>query len=80
VLWLDGLVLKVRQGKQVMNKSAHIVLGLNLRGEKEVLGLWLAETEGGEVLVGRAERAQDARACATSTWPAWMASRACPRP
>ena len=46
VLWLDGLVLKVRQGKQVLNKSAHIVLGLNLRGEKEVLGLWLAETEG----------------------------------
>lgn len=46
VLWLDGLVLKVRHGKQVVNKSAHIVLGLNLRGEKEVLGVWLAETEG----------------------------------
>ncbi len=46
VLWLDGIVLKVRQGKQVLNKSAHVVLGLNLRGEKEVLGVWLAETEG----------------------------------
>ena len=52
VLWLDGLVLKVRQGKQVMNKSAHIVLGLNLRGEKEVLGLWLAETEGAKFWSG----------------------------
>ena len=33
VLWLDGLVLKVRHGKQVTNRCAHVVLGLNLRGE-----------------------------------------------
>lgn len=52
VLWLDGLVLKVRQGKQVINKSAHIVLGLNLRGEKEVLGVWLAEAEGAKFWAG----------------------------
>jgi len=52
VLWLDGLVLKVRQGKQVLNKSAPIVLGLNLRGEKEVLGVWLAETEGAKFWAG----------------------------
>lgn len=52
VVWLDGLVLKVRQGKQVVNKSAHIVLGLNLRGEKEVLGLWLAENEGAKFWAG----------------------------
>jgi transposase-like protein len=29
-----------------LNKSAHVVLGVNLRGEKEVLELWLAENEG----------------------------------
>ncbi|WP_415209089.1 IS256 family transposase [Rudaea sp.] len=52
VLWLDGLVLKVRAGKQVVNKSAHIVLGLNLRGEKEVLGVWLAENEGAKFWSG----------------------------
>ena len=52
VLWLDGLVLKVRHGKQVVNKAAHIVLGLNLRGEKEVLGVWLAETEGAKFWAG----------------------------
>lgn len=46
IVWLDGLVVKVRHNKQVINKSAHIVLGVNLRGEKEVLGLWLAESEG----------------------------------
>jgi len=46
ILWLDGLTVKIHQGKQVVNKSAHVVLGVNLRGEKEVLGLWMAENEG----------------------------------
>ena len=43
IVWLDGLV---HQGKQVVNQSAHVVLGVNLKGEKEVLGLWMAEAEG----------------------------------
>lgn len=46
IVWLDGIVIKVTQHKQVINKSAHVVLGVNLHGEKEVLGLWLAENEG----------------------------------
>jgi transposase-like protein len=46
IVWLDGIVIKVHHGKQVVNKAAHVVLGVNLRGEKEVLGLWLAENEG----------------------------------
>ena len=48
IVWLDGIVVKVQQNKQMINKSAHVVLGVNLRGEKEVLGLWLAENEGAE--------------------------------
>ncbi|QBG84826.1 IS256 family transposase [Xanthomonas oryzae] len=46
LMWLDGIVVKVQQNKQVVNKPAHVVLAVNLRGEKEVLGLWLAESEG----------------------------------
>ena len=46
IVWLDGITLKVHQGKQVVNKSAHVVLGVNLAGQKEVLGLWMAEHEG----------------------------------
>ncbi|KAF1719522.1 IS256 family transposase [Pseudoxanthomonas wuyuanensis] len=46
IVWLDGIVVKVQQHMQVINKSAHVVLGVNLRGEKEVLGLGLAENEG----------------------------------
>lgn len=46
IVWLDGIVVKVQQDKQVINKSAHVVLAVNLRGEKDVLGIWLAENEG----------------------------------
>lgn len=52
VLWLDELVLKVRHGKQVTNRCAHVVLGLTLRGQKEVLGAWLSESEGAKFWAG----------------------------
>lgn len=52
LVWLDGLVLKVRQGKQVVNKSAHVVLGMNLMGQKEVLGIWLGENESARFWAG----------------------------
>lgn len=46
ILYLDGIVVKVHQDKRVINKTIHIALGVNLAAHKEVLGLWLAETEG----------------------------------
>lgn len=46
IVYLDGIVVKVRQDKRVINKTIHLALGINLSGEKELLGLWLAETEG----------------------------------
>ena len=46
ILYLDGLVSKVHQDNRVINKTMHVALGVNLAGHKEVLGLWLAETEG----------------------------------
>jgi putative transposase len=46
IVCLDGIVLKVRQGKQWTNRCAHFLLGLNLHGEKDVLGIWLSENEG----------------------------------
>ena len=52
VIWRDGLVLKARHGKQVANRCAHVALGLNLRGEKEVLGVWIAESEGAKFWAG----------------------------
>lgn len=46
IVYLDCIVLKIRGNKRVINKSMYIALGINLEGHKELLGLWLAETEG----------------------------------
>lgn len=46
IVYWDGIVVKIRQDNRVINKTVHVALGVNLEGRKEVLGLWLAETEG----------------------------------
>lgn len=46
ILYLDGIGVKVRQDNRVINKTIHVALGVNLSGQKEVLGVWLAESEG----------------------------------
>jgi transposase-like protein len=46
IVYLDCIVVKVRQDKRVVNKSIYLALGINMSGQKELLGLWLAETEG----------------------------------
>jgi putative transposase len=46
IVYLDCIVVKVRQNKQVINKSIYIALGIDLEGQKQLLGLWIAETEG----------------------------------
>jgi transposase-like protein len=46
IVYLDGIVLKIRHNKRVVNKTLYLALGVNLEGHKELLGLWLAETEG----------------------------------
>lgn len=46
IVYIDAMVLKIRDNGQVRKKSMYIVLGVNTEGHKEVLGLWLADTEG----------------------------------
>lgn len=46
IVYLDCIVLKVRQDKRVINKSVYLALGVNLEGQKELLGMWLSENEG----------------------------------
>ena len=46
IVYLDCMVLKIRQDKRVINPSVDLALGVNLAGHKALLGLWLAETEG----------------------------------
>ncbi|PWH48079.1 IS256 family transposase, partial [Escherichia coli] len=46
IVYLDCIVLKVRQDSRVINKSVFLALGINIEGQKELLGMWLAENEG----------------------------------
>ncbi|HFQ5589718.1 TPA: IS256 family transposase [Vibrio vulnificus] len=46
IVYLDCIVVKVRQDKQVINKEVYLALGVNMEGQKELLGMWLSETEG----------------------------------
>ena len=43
IVWMDGIVFKVREGSKVINKTVYIAVGLRRDGKKEVLGLWLGK-------------------------------------
>ena len=46
VIFLDALVLKIREGGSVQRRACYLALGITLEGERDVLGLWFQETEG----------------------------------
>ena len=46
IVYLDCIVVKIRQDKRVINKSIYLALGINMEGHKELLGLWISENEG----------------------------------
>jgi len=52
VIYLDALVVKVRDGAHVGNKAAHIAIGVDLEGIKHVLGIWVQTTEGSKFWAG----------------------------
>lgn len=45
IVFFDGIVFKVRKESRVVNKCAYTVLGINMDGKKEILGIWLSENE-----------------------------------
>src|SRR5215208_5227391 len=46
ILFLDALIVKVRDGGAVRNKACYVAIGVNLEGERDVLGLWFQQAEG----------------------------------
>ena len=46
ILYLDGVVVKVRDEGHIRNKTVYLALGVNLEGQKELLGMWIEQTEG----------------------------------
>ncbi|WP_285660001.1 IS256 family transposase [Actinomycetospora sp. NBRC 106375] len=52
IIYLDALVVKVRDGHQVRNRSAYIAVGVDLDGVKHVLGIWVQAGEGAKFWAG----------------------------
>lgn len=45
IVWMDGIVFKVRDGGKVINKTVYLAVGLDKTGRKEVLGMWVGKAE-----------------------------------
>lgn len=52
ILYLDALQVKIRDEGRVHNKAIYLALGINLDGEKELLGLWISPSEGAKFWLG----------------------------
>jgi putative transposase len=46
ILYLDALVIKIRDGQAVRNFACYLAIGVNLEGDRDVLGMWFQRTEG----------------------------------
>jgi len=46
IIYLDAVRVKVRHNGSVINKAVYLAIGVTLEGQKDVLGMWVAETEG----------------------------------
>jgi putative transposase len=46
IVYLDALHVKIRDGGHVKNRAVYLAIGINMSGSKEVLGMWIAQTEG----------------------------------
>src|SRR3712207_558367 len=52
VIYLDAIVVKVRDGGHVRNKAAHLAVGVDMDGVKHLLGIWVQTNEGGKFWAG----------------------------
>jgi putative transposase len=52
IVYLDAIHFKVRRENRVVNKAAYSVLGINLNGQKEILGIWIGENESSSFWLG----------------------------
>jgi len=52
ILYLDAIHVKMRQGRQVKPVAVYVALALNLEGKKDLLGLWVGESEGAKFWLG----------------------------
>ncbi len=46
IVYLDALYVKIRDAGHIQNRAIYVVIGVNVQGRKEVLGLWAGQAEG----------------------------------
>ena len=51
-IFMDAIHYKVREDSQIKSKAAYVVLGINLDGYKEILGIWIGENESSKFWLG----------------------------
>lgn len=52
VAWMDCIVVKVKDNGKVNNKAIYLIIGINKEGKKEVLGMWINQTESASFWMG----------------------------
>jgi putative transposase len=52
ILFLDCIMVKSREEGKVCNRSVYLALGVTMEGQKELLGIWIAQTEGAKFWLG----------------------------
>ncbi|MDO9312077.1 MAG: IS256 family transposase [Nitrosomonas sp.] len=52
VIYLDCIHVKIRDAGAVRTKAVYLAIGINMQGKKEVLGLWVSQTEGAKFWLG----------------------------
>lgn len=52
IIYLDAIFFKVRKDHRIINKAAYSVLGINVAGQKDILGIWIGETESASFWLG----------------------------
>lgn len=80
ILYMDAVLVKVRDNGHISNKAVYLALGVNMDGIKEVLGIWVAQNEGAKFWLQGGDRTQKIVESKTSSLPAWMVSRASLKP
>jgi putative transposase len=52
IVYLDAMIIKIRDNKTVVNTACYLAIGVSTSGEREVLGMWFAQTEGAKFWLG----------------------------
>ena len=52
IVYLDALAIKIRDGHAVRNFACYLAIGVNLEGERDVLGIWFQRSEGAKFWLG----------------------------